>query len=844
MLQSASVLLSSKNPHDTILYTRFGHECVAFPTVECLQRYSLPITLIEVTIMGPLGWVRDSLSGAADESIAPEDLSNTAEPEQSEGPESHDDPNQSEKTKGPQSPKAPKDSESPVNAATSSSYQKLGSSSGSSNRTTSSSESKKRNPSASKGKGKDIKSESPKRQGSLASNASSEFPMRKPGAAKGENPETGSPKSQGSLASNASSDFPIRRPGTSKGKKPEVRSPKSQGSLASNVSSEFGFRGPGVSLATEIPASKRQAGSLNSSDEWPPTHDETRQRPFRFGPATQGLAIFDDETEGGWPNHRDSPRSPGGDKPPPYGPDDYWALNPEHHGNFPPGPTSETRQPFLDDPDELYNASPPRGRTTASQPTVPNPEWVPNEGVLHRPLDDPAFYRSQDGSDSQHPLSESSIKNVRRQLRVRNSFHDDRRGSIEEQQQDHTEYVEHFNINPLERLENSRGAGPEAGTGLQGFMADMQVSPSSRTIDRISYSNTLLTVTLQGQDEIKDYHADQIGNVSRDDFNEFKAITSASISELRRVAFNAAKMQWDAQREVQRQNLLTQAAEQRAQAAEEKAASFASGRRDPYAPVLASNQRMRAPDSPKYTAQETREGDLISDDGNDDHTFLYTNSSDQTRELIVRTSLQRARTAGQNRDWNKMENMAQSATKMAEQLDYAPLVGRCFFYRGMAEYMQKRWPDAQASFNEARACKGKYKEGPRVESWYDMATKGQEAWDEHPQNIAESESPRSPTDRRESYAEPEHPPEFDPDDFYSDEEGEEGYEDDTDLTVRQNEGAGPAGPDDVHEMGVDTVVPPERRQSVQEEVLRRLSRDDGSKGPKSTDDEGVKRSRL
>lgn len=280
-------------------------------------------------------------------------------------------------------------------------------------------------------------------------------------------------------------------------------------------------------------------------------------------------------------------------------------------------------------------------------------------------------------------------------------------------------------------------------------------------------------------------------------------------------------MQWAAQRDLQRQKLLTQAAEQRAQAAEEKAASAASGRRDPYGPVSTSIQRTRAPGSPKYTAQVTREGDIISDDGNDDHTFLYTNVSDQTRELIVRTSLVRARTAGQYRDWNKMENMARSATRMAEQLLYAPLVGRCFFYRGMAEYMQKRWLDAQASFDEARACKGKYKEGPRVESWYEMATKGEEGWDE------KSESPRSPTDRRGSYAEPEHPPEFNPDDFYSDEEGEEGY-DNVDLNVQQNEGAGSAGPGDLHEMGIDTVVPPGRRQSVQEEVHRRLSRDDSS----------------
>ncbi|KAI4134286.1 MAG: hypothetical protein LQ347_001649 [Umbilicaria vellea] len=778
--------------------------------------------------MGPLGWVRNILSEAADESILSEDLSNTAEPEQSGGPESRDDPNQSEKAKGSQSPKARKDSEAPVNTTTSSSYQKLGSSSsnsGSSNWTTSSSGSKKRNPSAfeGKGRGKEIKREPPKSHGSLSSDPSSDFPMRVPGDAKGKNPETGSLKSHGSSSSSASSDFPTRRPGTSKGKKPEKRSRKSQGSSVSDVSSEFGFRRPGVSIATEIPASRRQADSPVPPAKWPPARSETRRRPSWPRPTTRGLKIFDGDPE------LDSPRTPGGDRPPPFGPDDFWNFHPAHHRSSPPG-TSESRQLFLDDPNELYNASPRQSHTTARQPTVPNPDWVLNEAVLHRPLDDPAFDHNQDGSDSQHPLSESSIKHVRRQLRVRNNFFDDRRGSLEEQQQQqhNTEYVEHFKINPLEGLKNPAGAGPEVGMGLQGFMAEMQ-----------------------GQGEIKGYHADQIGDVSRDDFNEFKAITNASISELRRVAFNAAKKQWDAKREVKRQNMLTQAAEERAKAAEEraqaaeerakaaeeKAASAASGRRDPYAPVSASIHRTRAPGSPVYTAQETREGDLISDNGKDDRTFLYTNSSDQTRELTVRVTLLRARTAGQHRDWNHMENMARSATRVAEQLDYAPLVGRCFFYRGIAEFMQQRWTDAQASFDEARACKGKYKEGPRVESWCDMAARGQEAWDELSENTAESESEssRSPTDRRGSYAEPEHPPEFDPDDFKSDEEGEEAYETGADPTVQQNEGAGPAGPGGVHEMGLDTVVPPERRQSVQEEVHRRLSRDDSPKGSKSTD---------
>ena len=61
--------------------------------------------------------------------------------------------------------------------------------------------------------------------------------------------------------------------------------------------------------------------------------------------------------------------------------------------------------------------------------------------------------------------------------------------------------------------------------------------------------------------------------------------------------------------------------------------------------------------------------------------------------------------------------MARMAIRMAETLEYQPLVGRCFYYRGMAQYGQKRWMDAQLSFEEAEACKGKYKEGVYVDKW-------------------------------------------------------------------------------------------------------------------------------
>lgn len=331
------------------------------------------------------------------------------------------------------------------------------------------------------------------------------------------------------------------------------------------------------------------------------------------------------------------------------------------------------------------------------------------------------------------------------------------------------------------------------------------------------------------------------GPVSREHFNEFKFHTNASISELRRVAFHAAQKQWAAQRDLQKQILLTQAAEQRAQAATEQAVSAAAGRSrrpDPYAPSRSSGERRRAAVSPQYRARKMSSGSLDSDEGNDPNVFLYENGTDQIREQIVRVALLRAQAAwqsGRRPDWNRMENMARTATRMAETLDYRPLVARCSFYRGVAEYGQKRYIDAEGSFEEAQECWGKYKEGMYVEEWSAKVGERLRRQDEGMLGTERSRSPLSPTGRRESYAEPEHPPEFNPSDYSSADGGE-----DAGPTEEQSGGAGPKRGSKVHEMGIDTVVPPERRQSVQEEVHRRLSRDDGSKSSKGTDEEGFK----
>lgn len=365
--------------------------------------------------MAVTNWVTNLFAGAADEPLGPEDSSPPSGPDQSEDPETHRDPENRDETEGSRSPNSPENAEAPVNLQTSSSPKAPGS--GSSDWTTSSSEPN------------------------------------------------------------------VRNPRTSRGKRKEQNSRKDQGSISSSASSEFGIRQTGVSIATEIPGRRGQTASSSSSGEWPPTHDQPRPRGRTSVQGHQGLGNFDEEEEDGSRNPRDqnNPRNPRVSRLPPFSPYMHWGHAPPPLDRSPPrdrsprGRGSDNAQTFFDDPDGLYNASPPRGRASPRGSRglrVPNPDWVRNEGHMERPLDDPAFYRSEEGSNSNRPLSESSIKHGSRRLRVQNTLSPDKLDAPE----GGPEYLEHVNANPLEGFVNTGETSPEAGTGLQGFMVDPQVS--------------------------------------------------------------------------------------------------------------------------------------------------------------------------------------------------------------------------------------------------------------------------------------------------------------------------------------------------------------------------------
>ncbi|KAA6409300.1 MAG: hypothetical protein FRX48_06853 [Lasallia pustulata] len=664
----------------------------------------------------------------------------------------------------------------------------------------SSSEFPARDPNAAKGKAIQIRSREEEK--SQTSSLSSDFPMRDPSVSRRKAVQIEPPEEK-SQASSSSPEFPMRDPSNSRRKAVQIEAPEKEGSQASSSSSEFRIRRPDASVTTEISLRPRQQSSPSSSGDWPPTHDPRQRQPGSLT-GRRGLGIYDEEEEEE-PHDQKRPRS--------FSPDYYWGTR--HRARSPRNLGSQDTGPLLDDPDELYNASPRRNNTLSSA-------WS-----LHGQLDDPFFYRNDGGGNPNLPLNEAHFQRPG-QLRVVNPIPVERHGPIEEQP-DRNHSVPPFGINPLQGLQDPGGQSAE-GTGVQGFMAEPP------------------------QVEIKDYFSDQSGPVRREHFNEFRAETNASISELRRVAVHAASMQWAAQRDLQQQILRAQEAEQRAQEAEQRAqeaeqraqaaeaiASIGagSGRRDPLEPW---QPRRRAMYSPVYRAELTRHGSPISEPGNDHHALLYDNGADQVRELTVKVTLLRSRVAwqsGRRPDWQKMERMARQAGNLAEELDYQPLSARCSYYRGIAEYGQRRFVTAQASFEEAQACRGKYKEGVYLEAWGEKVAKRLQRQGEH-SDVEEEEEEEgeeeegsirsipsfpsfpSPKTRRRWYVKPEHPPEFDYD------SGED-YE--------EEEGTGQGERAKVFEMDVETEVPHERRESVKQEVQRKLSKDDGSKG--SRDSEGT-----
>ena len=98
-------------------------------------------------------------------------------------------------------------------------------------------------------------------------------------------------------------------------------------------------------------------------------------------------------------------------------------------------------------------------------------------------------------------------------------------------------------------------------------------------------------------------------------------------------------------------------------------------------------------------------------------SFLYANTADQCTEMVVRTKLLRARVAIEHAKWNQAVSLATEAREMAETLDFAPLVAKCYFWKAIAEYYVRDYRAALESITRSVGCRGYYNEGMWFENW-------------------------------------------------------------------------------------------------------------------------------
>lgn len=126
-------------------------------------------------------------------------------------------------------------------------------------------------------------------------------------------------------------------------------------------------------------------------------------------------------------------------------------------------------------------------------------------------------------------------------------------------------------------------------------------------------------------------------------------------------------------------------------------------------------RRNRGPPNPPVPI--TRREDMKGLTDQELGSFLYTNHRDQISELTVKVMLIRAERAIEDKQWAEAYDLAVEARKLARDLDFPPLIGRCDFWKGVAEYHQGLWSSALASFMLAEPCRQYYLESQWLNGW-------------------------------------------------------------------------------------------------------------------------------
>lgn len=125
--------------------------------------------------------------------------------------------------------------------------------------------------------------------------------------------------------------------------------------------------------------------------------------------------------------------------------------------------------------------------------------------------------------------------------------------------------------------------------------------------------------------------------------------------------------------------------------------------------------------------------------------FLWDNLNDNIQQTHVEILVARVRVMWMLRDWSAMVTRSEEAIAMAGELDYPPLVAKCKFYLGVAEYGSRNFPNANDCFEKAGACIGKYWEGSQVEEWRVKAKKAMKESPPLTEHSSSSGMPFSPS---------------------------------------------------------------------------------------------------
>ncbi|MCJ1252380.1 hypothetical protein MMC24_000186 [Lignoscripta atroalba] len=235
---------------------------------------------------------------------------------------------------------------------------------------------------------------------------------------------------------------------------------------------------------------------------------------------------------------------------------------------------------------------------------------------------------------------------------------------------------------------------------------------------------------------VKSYWDGEKGPVTREHFEEYKQAKEEEIRQLSSNVLQAASSSYEAKASV----LFFK---EEAKKAEEKAKMYQGMDINEWERYVKGHRgKIRVPQLVDENTTENRAAfNAMKDE--EKGKFLYDNFPDRCNELRLDILLLRMKARWSLRDWKGMDFQSDEAITIARQLDYAPLVQRCQFYKAIAQFGMKQYWEAADLFDEACWCVGVYKEGTEAHDWRTRAERAK-----HGSSVPHTSKRSSKTGRR------------------------------------------------------------------------------------------------